>query len=157
MGCTISQAPYPALCTPGVVYDENPNVHHVYMSKKRTSIPVLRARRTRKIISQETLRWRETRISEWRTANNGMTQQQMADALAEEGIDLDRVSVGRIEAGTQMPLVETIEAMARILKTDVDSMLNLSPEDAKAIQQFRKLDPKDQRRALRHLEVGGDE
>lgn len=104
------------------------------------------------------LRWRRTRIKDWReSVRPKMTQQAMADALAEEGIELDRVSVLRIEAGTQMPSIETVEAMARILKTDVDSMLNRTPDEAKAVADFRSLDPKAQRRALRFLEVGDDD
>ena len=124
------------LCTSGVIYGEKAHVHHAYMGKR---------------IQQSTdlgLRWRKTRIADWRTAA-GFTQQQVADALTEHGIKLDRVSVGRIEGGKQMPTIEALEFMATMFKTDITSMLNLTPEQAKHIREFGSLDTDAQDTILR--------
>lgn len=144
MPCTISQAPVALLCTSGVIYGEKGNVHHAYMAKKhKPAAP-----------KAESKRWRKTLIATWRDAV-GMTQQAAADALAERGITRDRVSVGRIEGGKQMPSIEVLEALAKIYKTDVDSMLNYTPEQAKALREFRELKPEDQLKALQLVKVAG--
>lgn len=97
---------------------------------------------------QKPLRWRKTRISDWRD-EEGLTQQQVADRLAERGFDLDRVSVGRIEGGKQMPRVEVLEALAEILKTDINSLLNYTPAQAKTLREFQALDSREQEIILR--------
>lgn len=145
MGCTLSQVGVRRLCTPDVVYIEKANVHHVYMAK-RTRSPGIIARKNR---GPKPLAWRKSRISEHREAIKGLTHQKMADALAERGIELSRVSVGRIERGEQRPFGDVLEAMAAILKTDVDSMLNYPPDEAKAIAEFKELGPKQRERAIR--------
>lgn len=89
-----------------------------------------------------------TRISQWRESQ-GLTQQQVADYLTERGMPLDRVSVGRIESGDQMPSAEVLEAMAELYNTDVDSMLNMTPEEAADVMAFKALKPNERRRALR--------
>jgi transcriptional regulator with XRE-family HTH domain len=92
--------------------------------------------------------WRRTRIREWREAAH-LTQQNVADALAERGVDLSRESIQRIEAGTQRPLITAIEAMAGLFKTDVHSLLNRSPGDAADLAAFERLDARTRRILLR--------
>jgi hypothetical protein len=134
------------MCTSSVVYAQNTDVHHVYMGKK--SLP--RAGLGSKAPPQK--RWRENRISEWRRHYDpDFTQQDVADYLAglTPPIRLDRVSVGRIETGMQMPAIEVIEAMARLYGTDIDSMVNLSPQEAEDVQAFKGLSASERKRALR--------
>lgn len=82
-----------------------------------------------------------------------MTQQGLADALAKAGIELDRVSIGRIEGGGQMPSAEALEAMAAILGTNLDFMLNYTPKDVEMIRKFQKLSLKEQKRLIRIAEL----
>lgn len=139
MECTLSQVPVPSLCTPGVIYGKKTHVHHAYMVKK---VKIPRRPALRK------LRWRRTRISEWRDSAK-LTQQQVTDLLAERGLELDRVSVVRIEGGKQMPTIEVLEAMASIFKTDIDSMLNFTPEQAAELGRLRSMEPGERDRMLR--------
>lgn len=92
--------------------------------------------------------WRKTRIRDWRKAAD-MTQQNVADALAERSVELSRESIQRIEAGTQRPLITAIEAMAALFKTDVHSLLNRSPHEADDLAAFGRLDPRTRRILLR--------
>lgn len=140
-----------ALCTFGVVYAQKGHVHHVYMAKKTTKKSV-----RSKPAEDEPLAWKPNHIAEHREAAE-MTQQDMADRLRERGIELGRNSVGRIEQGKQRPFHDTLEAMADILGIDVDSMVNLTPEEATIVGRFRNLSPADRRRALRHLDVARDD
>jgi len=129
------------LCTSGDMYLRNQGVHIVYMPPKHT----MRA-------PSKQLRWRKTRIEDWRKAA-GLTQQQVADQLTERGFELDRVSVTRIENGKQMVSAEVLEALSDILKTDIDSLLNYTPEEAKRLREFRKLNPADQEMVLEMAKV----
>src|ERR1041384_1866082 len=95
-----------ASCTSGAISREKACVHHVYMARGRRATAIVRRLKS----ASGPLRWRKTRIRDWRKAAD-MTQQELADALDQIGIALDRVSIARIESGEQMPLVETIEAM----------------------------------------------
>ena len=124
------------LCTSGVIYGENGSVQHAYMVKKSARGPV------------DPLRWRRTRISDWRKDAN-LTQQQVADALTADGVRLDRVSIGRIEAGQQMATIAALECMASLFETDIDSMLKYTPEQARQIQAFWRLRPDEQATVLR--------
>lgn len=148
MGCTFSQAEMCTKCTSGVVYGQKPGVHPVYMSRK--AIP------QKKHTMAPPLRWRQNRIKDHRKAAK-LTQQDIADALAERGIELDRVSVGRIEKGEQHTGIEVIEAIADILNIDVHSMLNLSPEQAQLFREFSRLDMREQRRVIRIIEASRDD
>jgi transcriptional regulator with XRE-family HTH domain len=121
-------------------------VHHVYMSKKLTKHPKPR----------ELLRWRQNNISLWREAKTEKSQQDVADWLTEQGLPLDRVSILRIEAGKQMPSIEVLEAMARLYRTDVSSMCDLTPEEAADIQEFKALQPTERKRVLRTYKVAHD-
>lgn len=151
MACTFSQARMTALCTSGVVYAPKGHVHHVYMVKDTTKKP-----KKAKPFGEEPLAWKKNHIAEHREAAD-MTQQDMADALAERGIKLGRNSVGRVEQGKQRPPYATLEAMAGILGLDVDSMVNLTPQEAEPMKRFWSLSDAQRRRALRHLEIGQDD
>lgn len=143
MGCTISQGLEPTLCTSRDIYGENAGVHHVYMRNTR--------RPQRKSATTSTpLRWRRTRIALWRKRAD-MTQQEVADHLAERSpaIELTRVSIARIETGEQMPSAEVLEAMAALFGVDVDTMLNLTPDEAHEVLTFKAMQPDERRRVLR--------
>lgn len=132
-----------ALCTSGVVYPAGKGAHHVPMVRKIPKNVVGGASRGAK-----PLRWRKTQIRAWRE-EAGKTQQEVADALTTRGLELDRVSIGRIEAGDQMPSIEVIEAMADIFGIDVDTMLNVAPAEAEPLRYLRRLSPTEQKRAVR--------
>lgn len=104
----------------------------------------------RKPAPKKTLRWRANRISLWRDDAN-LTQQDMADRLTARGLKLDRVSVTRIENGKQMPTIEILEAMADILQTDVTSMTNYTPAQAKELSRLHRMDEQERERLLRGL------
>lgn len=80
-----------------------------------------------------------------------MSQQKVSDELArlDPPVELDRVSVQRIENGKQATGIEAIEGLARIFQTDIDSMLNLTPKEAEGITVIRRLDPRQRRRVIR--------
>lgn len=108
-----------------------------------------------KALATTTSVWRKTRIKEWRK-RAGLSQQEVADKLAERGVELTRESVQRIENGTQRPLITAIEAMAAIFDTDVHSMLNTSPDEAADIAAFARLDRVQRRRVLRFFADSDD-
>lgn len=85
-----------------------------------------------------------------------MTQQEVADALAEMAPPkiYGRNSVTRAEAGKQKPPIDVLEAIASLYGTDVDSMLNLSPDEGAPITRFRGYDLKEQQRIIRMVEAG---
>jgi len=157
MECTFCQRSNLMLRTPGVIYGAKGCVHPVYMAKKPNSQARLKSQKMRPR-RPDGLRWRRTQIGLHRESKQ-ITQQQMADRLAERGIELDRVSVSRIEAGKQMPTAETLEAMALILRTDLDSMLNLTPQEAEELARLRAMEPRERDRMLRAVRaaIGGGE
>lgn len=150
MGCTFSQGAAAGLCTSGVVYPEKPGVHAVYMP------PALPKRRTLPRPKREVLRWHANHISEWRE-DAGYSQQQVSDLLAERGIELDRVSIGRIEGGKQVTSIENLEAMAKLFGTDVTSMIDRTPAEARDMAAFTSLDASDRRRLIRLMKADQDQ
>lgn len=103
-------------CTSGVVYPGNPEVHRVYMPKAKTKP------------SPKVRRWRATRLRDWRKAAK-LSLEEVCEKLAERPflIEYTHASLGRVERGEQMPLIELIEALAVIYKSDVTSILNRQP------------------------------
>ncbi len=102
------------------------------------------------------LPWRITKIRVWRE-RAGLTQQEVADHLAEMGAGLnrDRVSIARIETGKQRPAVNVLEAMVAILGApNLTAMLDRTPEE---IGRIVSLSPKERRRFLRLLEADREE
>lgn len=89
-------------------------VHHVYMKGK------------------EELRWRVTCMRLWRVYRD-YTQEQAAEALSDPPFNMPttHASIGRYENGKQMPKGEMLEAIARLYRTDVHSLLNERPPIAK--------------------------
>lgn len=76
-------------------------------------------------------RWRPTRLRDWRNAA-GLSLEAVCEKLAERPflIEYTHASLGRVERGEQMPLIELIEALAVIYKSDVTSILNRLPGTA---------------------------
>lgn len=94
-------------------------MHPVYMAKKP--------------LPKKSQHWRPNHFRLWRDFR-GLTQQQVEDALAAPpyNIELTRNSVSRIENAKQRPQIELIEALAKIYRTDVDSLLTRPPEASQA-------------------------
>lgn len=89
-----------------------------------------------------------------------MTQQEVADRLAEMDPDLDytRTSVQRIETGKQRPSVVVLEAMVVMFGApNLTAMLDRTPAEAEELRKIEELDPKEIRRFLRLLEAARDE
>lgn len=103
-------------CTSGVVYPAGAQVHPVYM-------PTTKPRPAAKV-----RRWRATRLRDWRKAA-GLSLEEVCEKLAERPflIEYTHASLGRVERGEQMPLIELIEALALIYRSDVNSILNRMP------------------------------
>ena len=99
----------PVLCTVSIRV-----VHPMYMVKG----------------TAKTLRWRENRIRYWREFRN-MTLETASEALGQPPYSLDCThnSLGRVENGKQMPSIELIEALAKLYRTDIDSLLNRRPDE----------------------------
>jgi len=74
------------------------------------------------------LRWRRTRMRDHRLFND-LTLEAVVEILANPpyGIEYTHNSLGRVEHGMQMPSAGLLEALAKIYKTDVDSLLNRLP------------------------------
>lgn len=51
--------------------------------------------------------------------------------------------------GIQNPKHATLKAIAKFLRTDVDKMLYMTPEEAGDVMEFEKLPPTERKRALR--------
>lgn len=98
------------------------------------------------------LRWHKNHIGEWRE-DAELSQQEVADRLADRGVELDRVSIGRIEGGKQVTTIEVLEAMASLFGTDVHSMINLAPSEARELSVFASLDARERRRWLRLMQA----
>lgn len=102
-------------------------VHTVYMGKKR----------------DKPLAWRPSHIRQWREYRD-LTLQEVVDLLRERvpPIETTYTSLSRVERGAQLPKINMIEAIAEILKTDVDSMLNHPPggDELRPIWQRAKPD-----------------
>ena len=87
-----------------------------------------------------------TFIKEWRE-HRGLTQVQLGNAIG-----VHHTNIGRLEKGTYAYNQDSLEAIARVLNTDVVSLLTrdpASPEDILTI--WRRLSPEDQRRVLRMI------
>lgn len=157
MGCTLCQALPFTLCTSGVVYGPKNPVHSRYMA--RTQDQKRRLPAARRPQPTKKLPWRITRIRLWRD-HVEMTQQEVADRLAQIDPDLDytRTSVQRIETGKQRPPVVVLEAMVVMFQApNLSAMLDKTPEEAEMLRKIEALEPKEVRRLLRILEAGRDE
>jgi transcriptional regulator with XRE-family HTH domain len=107
----------------------------MYMATKylATKYPATKSAATKSPATKsKPLRWRTNCIRHWRDFRDGMTLEAAAEALSRPPYNLDYThnSLGRIENGKQMPTIELIEALARLYRTDIDSLLNRRPETA---------------------------
>jgi transcriptional regulator with XRE-family HTH domain len=77
------------------------------------------------------LSWRESCIRYWRDALD-LTLEGVCETLAKPpyNIRYTHNSLGRVEHGKQLPKINLIEALAKIYRTDIDSLLNRRPEAA---------------------------
>jgi transcriptional regulator with XRE-family HTH domain len=108
------------------MYGESSGVHAAHMSKKARPAP-----------KPKPLVWRRSHIRDWRNYRK-VTLEQLAERLAalDPPITTTHASLGRLERGMQLPKIDLIEALAKVLNTDVDSMLNRLPSDD---SEFRPL------------------
>ena len=68
-----------------------------------------------------------TRIRQARMEfNPRLTQDQLAGRLAVDGLQLDRVAITKIEAGTRCVMDFELRGFARALKTDVNWLLGMA-------------------------------
>ena len=74
------------------------------------------------------LPWRKNFSGHWRKYA-GFSQETVAEILEREELIDSHASVSRIENGKQRPSIVTIEAMARLYGTDIDSLLNRPPPE----------------------------
>jgi transcriptional regulator with XRE-family HTH domain len=78
---------------------------------------------------QRPLRWRPNCIRLWRE-DAGFTLERAAETLGRAPFNLSYThnSLGRVENGRQMPPIALIEALAKLYRTDIDSLLNRKPK-----------------------------
>jgi hypothetical protein len=68
------------------------------------------------------------RVRQARLANSPpITQDQLSGRLAAEGVQLDRVALAKIEAGTRCAFDFEVKAIGRALKVDVRWLLDCGP------------------------------
>lgn len=118
-----------AICTPGVLYRDNPPVHDVYM-------PVKKAKKAEKVISRlKRPRFQPTKIKECRE-NAKLSQDQLAamvgEYLAERGLakGYSYSMIGRLERGLVRYTQPVMEAIADALGCDVPTLIVGPKRDA---------------------------
>ena len=68
-----------------------------------------------------------TQLRYWRE-NRGLSQQQVVNALDQEGMGRERATLSQYESGVRTPPIEVIKALARIYRCKVDDLVTDSPE-----------------------------
>lgn len=141
MACTFRSRRVTGLCTSDVVYQAAGNVHHLYMPSNKS--------RKSKGKSPPRITWRLTNIRLHReSAIPKVTQQMVADFLAEKGITYDRVSIARVEKGLQRPPDAVLDAMAEMFGVDVPTLLDGRPGEGADILAFKSLPPEERARIM---------
>jgi len=67
-----------------------------------------------------------------------MTQDQLAGRLANDGVQLDRVALAKIEGGIRCAFDFEVRALARVLKVDARWLLGIGLDSEKAAIGKRK-------------------
>ena len=61
-----------------------------------------------------------------------LTQDQLSGRLANEGIQIDRVALAKIESGLRCAFDYEVKALASVLRVDANWLLGISPRKTKS-------------------------
>ncbi|WP_081712490.1 helix-turn-helix domain-containing protein [Gordonia amicalis] len=87
-----------------------------------------------KSLAQRTFRHAVTR----RRQALGLSQRQLCERLASEGVRLTQSALAKVERGEREPKIDEVAAIARVLRFSVDTLIVLSREEQVA-QQIEKV------------------
>lgn len=135
MGIYVRRAhiPVKAKCTWGTIFREWLSVHHAYMAKK-SKAPA----------REPAMVYRKTFVREWRE-HRGMTLEQLAERAGTTHATLSRLERGKQPYGQAL-----LEAIAKVLGTDVPSLIRGGPADAEEIRAIMDAEP-DERAMIAEL------
>lgn len=71
-------------------------------------------------------------------ARSAMTQSELADRLAEEGINLSRETISKIENGNRMVSAPELKAICKVLNIDSSVILGEETVEESLVSLFRK-------------------